>query len=245
MRSGEIARRSGGLAVIALAALLGLVGCGGGSASEGSSGAGSSKVDTVTAQRVVSKASGSLTIRTKPSTSASELEKLSVTTPLGSRRVLMAEEITEGWVKVTLPTRPDGRVGWVSSDDVTLEPVTSRIDVDLKSRKMTLTQDGKKIVTADAAVGPEKYPTPTGKFYVVDRIQSEDASGGYGPFALGLSVHSPTLSQYGGGDAQIGIHGTDKPETIGLALTHGCIRVSNEVASKLSSVPLGTPVVIA
>jgi lipoprotein-anchoring transpeptidase ErfK/SrfK len=231
------------MAVIALAALLGLVGCGGGSTSEGSSGAGNT-VDTVTGQRVVSTVKGPLTVRTEPSESAAEVEKLPVTTTLGSRRVLLAEEITEGWVKVTLPTRPDGRVGWVSTKDIKLEPVTSRIDVDLKARKLTLTQDGKKVVTTDAAVGPEKYPTPTGKFYVVDRIESKDASGGYGPFALGLSVHSSTLSHYGGGDAQIGVHGTDKPETIGLALTHGCIRVSNEVASKLSSVPLGTPVVI-
>lgn len=42
-----------------------------------------------------------------------------------------------------------------------------------------------------------------------------------------------------------GIHGTDKPETIGRAASHGCVRLRNEDIEKLyEMVPVGTPVFI-
>ncbi|CAN5218044.1 hypothetical protein BH23GEM2_BH23GEM2_11190 [soil metagenome] len=41
------------------------------------------------------------------------------------------------------------------------------------------------------------------------------------------------------------IHGTNKPETIGQAVSHGCIRMRNEDIARLySMVPVGTPVYI-
>jgi hypothetical protein len=42
-----------------------------------------------------------------------------------------------------------------------------------------------------------------------------------------------------------GIHGTDHPETIGRAVSHGCVRLRNEDIEKLyDMVPVGTPVFI-
>ena len=42
-----------------------------------------------------------------------------------------------------------------------------------------------------------------------------------------------------------GLHGTDKPESIGQAVSHGCVRLRNEDISYLYSVvPVGTPVYI-
>ncbi len=64
----------------------------------------------------------------------------------------------------------------------------------------------------------------------------------YGLFALGLSAHSDTLSEFGTGDAQVGIHGTGDRASIGKAVSHGCVRVTPDVARVLSRVPLGTPV---
>jgi len=41
------------------------------------------------------------------------------------------------------------------------------------------------------------------------------------------------------------IHGTNKPETIGQSVSHGCVRVRNEDIARLyETVPLGTPVYI-
>ena len=48
-----------------------------------------------------------------------------------------------------------------------------------------------------------------------------------------------------GGDGQIGIHGTNQPASIGNAVSHGCVRVPNEIITQLAhNLPLGTPVTI-
>ena len=42
-----------------------------------------------------------------------------------------------------------------------------------------------------------------------------------------------------------GIHGTNKPETVGQAVSHGCVRMRNEDIERLFElVPVGTPVYI-
>jgi lipoprotein-anchoring transpeptidase ErfK/SrfK len=79
---------------------------------------------------------------------------------------------------------------------------------------------------------------------VTDRVRTTDPNGAYGSFALGLSAHSDTLSEFGSGDGQIGIHGTNEPASLGKAVSHGCVRVPDSMAARLPEVPLGTPVVI-
>jgi lipoprotein-anchoring transpeptidase ErfK/SrfK len=145
---------------------------------------------------------------------------------------------------VALPVRPNGSTGWVRAADVHLEPVSARIEVDLAARSLTLVVDGRQVTRTTVAIGSPDDPTPTGSFFVTDRVRAANPRGTYGPFALGLSAHSESLSEFGGGDAQVGIHGTNDPGTLGKAVSHGCIRVRNDVAEMLEQVPLGTPVVI-
>ena len=38
--------------------------------------------------------------------------------------------------------------------------------------------------------------------------------------------------------------GTNDPGSIGTPVSHGCVRVNNDVITKLAALPLGTPVVI-
>jgi L,D-transpeptidase catalytic domain len=53
------------------------------------------------------------------------------------------------------------------------------------------------------------------------------------------------LSNFGGGEGVIGIHGTNAPGKLGSNVSHGCVRVSNDVILRLSkTLPLGTPVEI-
>ncbi|MEO5678891.1 MAG: L,D-transpeptidase [Acidimicrobiales bacterium] len=95
------------------------------------------------------------------------------------------------------------------------------------------------------AVGSPAAPTPTGRFSLVDKLDTGSSGSAYGPFALGLSAHSDVLTEFGGGDGQIGIHGTNDPTSIGQAVSHGCIRVPNDVILRLASaLPLGTPVLV-
>ena len=43
----------------------------------------------------------------------------------------------------------------------------------------------------------------------------------------------------------MGIHGTSRPDLLGQAVSHGCIRVSNAAALELKRLaPAGTPITI-
>ena len=54
------------------------------------------------------------------------------------------------------------------------------------------------------------------------------------------------LTSFEGGDGQVGLHGTNAPAALGHDISHGCIRVTNAVITRLArTLPLGTPITIA
>jgi lipoprotein-anchoring transpeptidase ErfK/SrfK len=164
-------------------------------------------------------------------------------TSFGSARALPVSDRRDGWLEVQLPTRPNGSTGWVRATGVPLRTVSFEVRVDLSDRTLEVLEDGDQVLQTSAAIGTAVAPTPTGRFFVVDKVES--TSSAYGPFALGLSGHSEVLSEFGGGDGQIGIHGTDDPSSIGRAASQGCVRVPNDVITRLAELlPLGTPVVV-
>lgn len=171
---------------------------------------------------------------------------LPATTEFGSPRALLVLADEGGWLEVALPDRPNGSTGWIRRDAVELRTIDESIAIDVAARTLTLRDGGVEVLTTPVAVGTDANPTPTGAFYVVDKLDTGDPGGPYGQFALGLSAHSDVLTEFAGGDGQVGIHGTDDPASIGQAVSHGCVRVPNDVAQVLSeTVNLGTPVVIS
>src|SRR5207244_2896367 len=115
------------------------------------------------------------------------------------------------------------RTGWVRGSAVDVEKVTARIEVDLSDRRVTLFRDGRRVLTATAAVGSPATPTPTGKYYVNQRLIPTDPSGPFGPGAVGISAFSDVLTGWTQG-GPIAIHGTNAPWSIGKAVSNGCIR---------------------
>ncbi len=195
---------------------------------------------------VIARAETALTVRTAPDVDASVIAELPATTEFGSPRALLVTERRPGWVRVQLPVRPNGSAGWVPEGAVELVAGTHRVEVDVATRRLTVFAGDAVVLETAVAVGAPDAPTPTGTFAVIDRLQSPDPASPYGPFALGLSAHSDTISEFAGGDGQIGIHGTDDPASIGQAVSHGCVRVPNDVVARLAELlPLGTPVTVA
>ena len=175
----------------------------------------------------------------------SPAQVLPATTTFGSARALLIDGDDGDWLRALLPTRPNGSTGWIRRADVELRRVDEAIEVDLSARTLRLLVDGQVVVTTPVAIGAPDNPTPTGRFYVVDKLATGDPDDTYGPVAFGLSGHSLRLGEFAGGDGQIGIHGTNDPASIGQAVSHGCIRLHNDVILQLADlVPLGTPVVI-
>jgi lipoprotein-anchoring transpeptidase ErfK/SrfK len=193
----------------------------------------------------IARAEGTLTVRAQPDDGADVVAELAAQTEFGSQRALLVTERQAGWVRVQLPVRPNGSQGWVPEAAVELVAGEHRVEVDLATRLLTVFEGDQVVLETPIAIGAPDAPTPTGEFAIVDRLQSPDPASPYGPFALGLSAHSDTFSEFAGGDGQIGIHGTDDPASIGQPVSHGCIRVPNDVVTLLAGLlPLGTPVTV-
>ena len=163
-------------------------------------------------------------------------------------RVLAAvrrRDCSAGWYRVQLPLRPNGVTGFVRASAVSLGRVKTRIRVDVSARRLTLYRDGRPVLRTVVAVGARATPTPTGSYYVNQRLVPTDPSGPYGPGALGISAFSSVLTHWAQG-GPVAIHGTNEPSSIGRAASNGCIRVRNRVLRRLfASTPAGTPVTIA
>jgi lipoprotein-anchoring transpeptidase ErfK/SrfK len=158
---------------------------------------------------------------------------------------LVQERRPDGWIKVLLPVRPNGSAGWVRASNVTIHEVAYSVKVEKRAHQITVFDRGAVLYRGAVAVGKPSTPTPTGKYYLRVLIQAPNPNTVYGPYAYGLSSHSDALSSFGGGDAEIGLHGNDDASVLGRDVTHGCIRMDNEEITKLAALlPLGTPVEI-
>jgi lipoprotein-anchoring transpeptidase ErfK/SrfK len=148
------------------------------------------------------------------------------------------------WYRVQLPVRPNGTTGWVRAEAVRLARVETRIVVDLSERRVTLFRSGHRVLQSVAAIGRPGTPTPTGRFYVNQRLRAADPAGPFGPGAVGISAFSPTL-QYWAQGGPIAIHGTNTPYKLGLAVSFGCVRIRNSDLLRLFELAAeGTPVLI-
>ncbi|MFP3899271.1 MAG: L,D-transpeptidase [Acidimicrobiia bacterium] len=240
-------------ATLAAVAVVLVTGCGGGPAAEESSPAPETTATSSTARAsgpageqgsVVARTHGDLEVYASPG-DATPASVLPATTEFGSPRALQVVDTDGEWLQVALPVRPNGSTGWIPRAAVELRELDEAIEIDLAARTLTLYAGGDEVLTTPVAVGTDTNPTPTGRYYVVDKLDTGDPGGAYGQFAYGLSAHSESLTEFAGGDGQVGIHGTNDPASIGRAVSHGCIRVPNDIAARLAEiVNLGTPVTI-
>jgi lipoprotein-anchoring transpeptidase ErfK/SrfK len=169
--------------------------------------------------------------------------------PSGAPLVFLVEGGQDDWLQVLLPMRPNGSIGWVRGEDVSVTTHDFSIVVELGAHRITAFQGTEALLSEPIAVGTADMPTPGGLYYIKELIQPLDASGRlvpggpYGPYAFGLSGFSDVLTNFAGGDGVIGIHGTNDPSSLGHDVSHGCIRMSNGGVTALAEIlPLGVPV---
>jgi lipoprotein-anchoring transpeptidase ErfK/SrfK len=165
-------------------------------------------------------------------------------TVFGVLGVVVNRQCKPQWYRVQLPMRPNGVTGFVRAWTLDLERVPARVVVDVSSRRLSLYRRGKLAWSARVAVGAPATPTPIGRFYVNQRLIPEDASGPYGPAAIGISAFSDVLTGWAQG-GPVAIHGTNEPWSIGHPVSNGCIRLPNATLRRLFAVAVaGTPVII-
>lgn len=99
--------------------------------------------------------------------------------------------------------------------------------------KLLVREHGQIIKTYSVAVGNPSTPTPVGDFRV--KYKGTNWGPSFGPRWIGLNV------PWG----NFGIHGTNKPYSIGQHLSHGCIRMHNKDVMELYElISIGTKVTI-
>ncbi|WP_062292828.1 L,D-transpeptidase [Demequina phytophila] len=190
-----------------------------------------------------------VTVLTEPDGSEQQVIRAEdvLTVPEATPLVFLVKQIQGSWLEVYLPVRPNGSTGWISADNATVSATDMSVEISLGDFTLTVWDGDKKVLTTEIGLGTDELPTPGGVYFIRELLQPPDPDGAYGPYAYGLSGYSPVLDSFAGGDAVIGIHGTNDPDSFGRAVSHGCIRVPNDVITEMvteAGIPLGTPVYI-
>ena len=196
----------------------------------------------------VATALGPVVAYTEPSRSARSGRVLRGSTAAFDRTVFLvrfARKVKGAtWYDVWLPIRPNESRGWVRAGSVAIHTTTARIVVSLRRRRLYVYKHERLAGTFAVAVGMSGLSTPRGIFYVTEKLRPATPGGPYGVLALGLSAFQPKLPNWPGG-GPVGIHGTNQGSLIGQAVSHGCVRMRNADVLKVSAwVPIGSPVVV-
>lgn len=149
------------------------------------------------------------------------------------------------WMKVRVSARPNEMTAWIKSSEVTLRRVPNHVVVQVAARKATVYRGDKVIMEAKVAVGTDRTPTPLGNFFVDGVVDVPYDGGAYGAFQISVSGFSDVLESFGGGPGQIALHGTNRPNLLGQAVSNGCVRMDNvDITKMVDLAPTGTPVTI-
>lgn len=141
-----------------------------------------------------------------------------------------------GIKKPEIVTCEDGEEFTLSERDVITaskipEVKDQLIIVDMRKLRLTFYRDDKPIKVFPVAIGEPKTPSPIGEWKVIHK--GGNWGDGFGVRWMGINVPWGIY----------GIHGTNKPHSIGSPSSHGCIRMFNRHVLELYKMTkLGTPV---
>lgn len=106
-----------------------------------------------------------------------------------------------------------------------------RIIVDLSDRRLHLLDGDVVVRSFPVGIGKIATQTPVGEYRIINK--EPNPGGPFGAYWMGLSR------------PHYGIHGTNRPSSIGKLVSHGCIRMYNQDVTWLAGVvPLRTRVTI-
>ena len=110
-----------------------------------------------------------------------------------------------------------------------LTPATKperRIVVSIPDRKLALLEGDRVVKIYKVAVGAAVSPSPNGEFRIAQRLENPTY---YKPgVVIGPGKDNPLGPRWIGLDVKgFGIHGTNRPASIGKNASHGCVRLRN------------------
>lgn len=175
----------------------------------------------------------------------SSTSTVAATGDYGQQQVFLVVGREAGRLHVLLPVRPNGSKGWIDASAVDVTTHDYQIQVSISGYQMMIQKGTEVVVDTPIGVGTQDTPTVGGEFYTWVLLDPTNA--GYGSYAYGLSGFS-TLEEFAGGDGRMGVHGTADESSIGRRVSHGCIRVPDDVVVRMVEqvgLPLGVPVAVS
>ncbi len=141
--------------------------------------------------------------------------------------------------------RPNGTQGWVPDGQLAFYTTTSKIVIDLSQRTPDGVPARRRGGSFPVAVGRPGLATPTGFFFVTQKLRPPTPSGRLRRAGAGDERLPAQAARLAGGRRRWRIHGTNEDWLIGKAISHGCVRMHNKDVLQVSRlVPAGSPVVI-
>ena len=196
----------------------------------------------------VAKAVGPVVAYKAPSTSSPVRQRFGKTNANNFPSVFLVRSVRQvggvTWYNVWLPIRPNESHGWVKEGSVAIYTTSAKIVIRLAEHRLIVYRRGLRLGEFKVAVGSPTLPTPTGIYYVNQKLRPTTSGGPYGVLALGISAYQPKLANWPQG-GPVAIHGTNQDALIGQSISHGCVRMHNADVLKVNAwVPTGSPVVI-
>ena len=146
-------------------------------------------------------------------------------------------------IRVQLPARPNGSVGWIDKTKLDLRRNDFRIEINRETFQLKVFNRNAVVREIVIGIGDDETPTPQGVYYTLYAGQPRTPGTVYGAYVIGLSGFSEVLSDFKGGEARLGLHGTNRPDLLGEKVSKGCIRMTDaDVTYLVDTLPLGTPV---
>ena len=146
------------------------------------------------------------------------------------------------WIAVLLLVVPLASGGaWWSAGRSDAVDAPIRLVVSLSERELRVVEDGSTVVSYGVAVGRRGHRTPTGTFRTGDIVWNPSWTPPPTKWAANKKYQPPGAAANPMQAVKIYfqapyyfIHGTNRPESIGEAASHGCIRMAPDDASELA-----------
>lgn len=144
--------------------------------------------------------------------------------------------------EVALPFTNGHKKGWIALAGLKRSSTRYVIRAKLGAHDLFVERDGIPIMRFHAGTGKLNSPTPPGLYFVTERIANP--GGSFGSFIFGMSGLQPHPPPGWTGPAQLAIHGTNQPSSVGKSSSAGCLRMSKQALDKLRPILVeGTPVI--
>ena len=153
--------------------------------------------------------------------------------------------VTGTVIPATTPTAPAKPAVAATSQPPAAELVT--LTLKLKEKKVYVYKDGKAIANYPVAIGKKGWETPTGEWYVMEKITNPGWTSFKNGSVISPGAKSPLGERWIGfwtdGKDMIGFHGTPDVKSVGKAVSSGCVRMyDKDVKALFPLVKIGTTV---